>query len=109
MCWNWFQAGDQSRERGEPSLIAGMTRQVMAEYAVDAGRVYVAGLSAGGAMAGLMAGAYPHLYAAAGVHFRLGPRSAPEPPAALQAHQKRGRGGGAPPGHAHPPGRLLPR
>ena len=98
-CWNWFNAIDQQRGQGEPSIIAGIAQQIIEQYPVNEREVFIAGLSAGGAMAVIVGTLYPELFAAVGVHSGLPFASAQDLPSALSAMK-----GGAMP----KPGREAP-
>lgn len=93
-CWNWFRPGDQMRDAGEPAILAGLTENLRDEFAIPRDRIFVAGLSAGGAMAAILGETYPELYAAIGVHSGLAHGAASDVVSAFGAMN--GQGGSAP-------------
>ncbi len=106
-CWNWFRPAHQSRGAGEPAIIAGIVRKVVQEaspWRIDPSRIYVTGISAGGAMAVVLAATYPELFAAVGVHSAPPYRSASGPANALAAM----RGAGTLAASEHGPLQPMP-
>ena len=108
-CWNWFKHDHQQRGSGEPALIAGMVQEVVALHAIDPGRVYIAGLSAGAAMAAIVAAAYPEIFAAVGIHSGLpGGAASSAPEAMLVMNGGAGHAGWLRPGATAPPPMTVP-
>jgi poly(hydroxyalkanoate) depolymerase family esterase len=91
-CWNWFLPAHQRRDAGEPSLLAGITRQVMTTHQVEPGRVFVA----------VLAATYPDLYAAAGIHSGLVHGAAQDVPSAYAVMRA------GPPAETRAPGTSIP-
>lgn len=84
-CWNWFSRKDQQRDLGEPAILAGITRHVAAEHNVPGTRAFVAGLSAGAAMAVILGDTYPDVFCAVGAHSGLPFGAAKDVPSAFTA------------------------
>jgi poly(hydroxyalkanoate) depolymerase family esterase len=103
-CWNWFNPQNQTRGRGEAAVIVAEAQRLIAEFGIDPRRVFVAGMSAGGAMAAIVAAVYPDAFSAVGIHSGLPYRSASDVVSALAAM----RGKGAPSMQSYGESPLVP-
>src|SRR6266487_101077 len=93
VCWNWFTPSNQRRGRGEPASIAGIVQtmvQQTSQWRIDTSRIYVAGISAGAAMAVILGATYPDIFAAIGVHSGVEYQAATSLTRSLQALQEGG-------------------
>ena len=94
-CWNWFEPAHQQIGAGEPAILADLASSIAARTGVDEGRIFAAGLSAGGAMAAILAAEYPQVFRAVGVHSGLSAGSARDLPGAYAAMRGQGMAGAA--------------
>jgi len=89
-CWNWFTPKNQVRNSGEPALLAALVDYIASQYAVDTGRIFITGASAGAAMAVIMGACYPDYFAAIGVHSGMEYKAASNPVSARIAMSRGG-------------------
>lgn len=106
-CWNWFRPGDQKRGDGEPALLAGLAKRLMKEFGLGRDAVFVAGLSAGGAMAAILADTYPEVFSAAGIHSGMARGAAHDVISATSAMPNGGVAGRKTPTRARPVRRIV--
>lgn len=106
-CWNWFLPAHQQRSAGEPALLGALTQQVCAEQELDSTRVFVAGLSAGGAMALILAEEFPDIFAGVGVHSGLATGMANSTAQAFRAMTGGGKPAPLNPSMAHRPTLVI--
>lgn len=92
-CWNWFRPSDQTRDSGEPAILAALARTLAAEFSIPKDRVFAAGLSAGGAMAAILGKAYPDVFSAVAIHSGLAAGSASDVVSAFAAMRGEARTG----------------
>ena len=98
-CWNWFDKRHQRRGSGEPAKLAGLAQALADEFSVKKERVFAAGLSAGGAMADVLAATYPDVFDAVGIHSGLPHKAAHDMPSAFAAMKGNAASGPAPTYH----------